>query len=29
MHHALNQLSEVAPDWVRHHAPLAWYERYV
>lgn len=28
MHHALNQLSEAAPDWVRQHAPLAWYERY-
>jgi transposase len=28
MQHALNQLSEAAPDWVRQHVPLAWYERY-
>jgi transposase len=28
MHHALNQLSEAAPDWVRGWAPLEWYERY-
>lgn len=28
MHHALHQLSEAAPNWVRYHAPLAWYERY-
>jgi Transposase DDE domain len=28
MHHALNQLSEAAPDWVRRWAPLEWYERY-
>jgi transposase len=28
MHHALNELSEVAPQWVQAWAPLAWYERY-
>jgi transposase len=28
MHHALNQLSEAAPEWVREWAPLEWYERY-
>jgi transposase len=28
MHHALNQLSEAAPEWVRRWAPLEWYERY-
>ncbi len=28
MHHALNQLSEAAPDWVQEWAPLEWYERY-
>jgi transposase len=28
MHHALNELSEVAPQWVQAWAPLEWYERY-
>jgi transposase len=28
MHHALNQLSEAGPGWVRQHVPLAWYDRY-
>ena len=28
MHHALNQLSEMAPEWVQERAPLEWYERY-
>jgi transposase len=28
MHHALNQLSEAAPQWVQRWAPLTWYERY-
>jgi len=28
MHHALNELSEVAPQWVQERAPLEWYERY-
>ena len=28
MHHALNDLSEVAPQWVQAWAPLEWYERY-
>jgi transposase len=28
MHHALNQLSEADPGWVRQHVPLAWYDRY-
>jgi transposase len=28
MHHALNQLSEADPAWVRQHVPLAWYDRY-
>jgi transposase len=25
---ALNQLSDVAPAWVQHHVPPAWYTRY-
>jgi transposase len=28
MHHALNELSEVAPQWVQAWTPLEWYERY-
>src|SRR5688500_12653934 len=28
MHAALNQLSDVAPAWVRQHVPPAWYTRY-
>ena len=28
MHYALNELSEVAPQWVQERAPLEWYERY-
>jgi transposase len=28
MHYALNQLSDVAPAWVRQHVPPAWYTRY-
>src|SRR5687768_2161717 len=28
MHHTLNELSEVAPQWVQVWAPLEWYERY-
>ena len=28
MHHALNQLSEADPGWVRQHVPLVWYDRY-
>jgi transposase len=28
MHHALNQLSEAEPAWVRQHVPPAWYDRY-
>jgi transposase len=28
MHHALNQLSEADPAWVRQHVPPAWYDRY-
>lgn len=28
MHSALNQLSDVAPAWVRQQVPLAWYTRY-
>ncbi len=28
MHYALNQLSDVAPAWVRQHMPLEWYPRY-
>jgi transposase len=28
MHWALNQLSDVAPAWVQHHVPPAWYTRY-
>ncbi len=28
MHSALNQLSQAAAEWVRHWAPLEWYERY-
>ncbi len=28
IHHALNQLSQAAADWVRQWAPLEWYERY-
>src|ERR671922_2937991 len=28
MHDALNQLSDVAPGWVRQQVPPAWYTRY-
>jgi hypothetical protein len=28
MHWALNQLSDVAPDWVQQHLPLEWFPRY-
>jgi transposase len=28
MHYALNQLSDVAPAWVRQQVPPAWYTRY-
>src|SRR5918992_5046198 len=28
MRHALNQLSDVAPAWVRQHVPPTWYTRY-
>ena len=28
MHWALNQLSDVAPAWVQHQVPPAWYTRY-
>jgi transposase len=28
MHSALNQLSDVAPTWVRQQVPPAWYTRY-
>jgi transposase len=28
MHYALNQLSDVAPAWVRQEVPLEWYTRY-
>jgi transposase len=28
MHYALNQLSDVAPAWVRQQMPPAWYTRY-
>jgi transposase len=28
MHYALNQLSDVAPTWVRQQVPPAWYTRY-
>jgi transposase len=28
MHYALNQLSDVAPAWVRPQVPPAWYTRY-
>jgi transposase len=28
MHHALNQLSEVDPAWVRQWVPREWYDRY-
>jgi hypothetical protein len=28
MHDALNQLSDVAPAWVRQQVPPAWYTRY-
>jgi transposase len=28
MHWALNQLSDVAPAWVRQHVPPTWYTRY-
>jgi transposase len=28
MHDALNQLSDVAPAWVRHQVPPEWYTRY-
>jgi transposase len=28
MHHALNQLSEVDPAWVRQWVPREWYNRY-
>jgi transposase len=28
MHYALNQLSDVAPAWVRQHVPPVWYTRY-
>jgi transposase len=28
MHYALNQLSDVAPAWVRQQVPLEWYHRY-
>jgi hypothetical protein len=28
MHHALNQLSEAAPQWVQRWAPREWYARY-
>jgi transposase len=28
MHWALNQLSNVAPAWVQHQVPPAWYTRY-
>jgi transposase len=28
MHYALNQLSDVAPAWVRQQVPLDWYSRY-
>ena len=28
MHYALNQLSDVAPTWVRQEVPPAWYTRY-
>jgi transposase len=28
MHHARNQLSDVAPAWVQQHVPLDWYPRY-
>jgi transposase len=28
MHHALNQLSEAAAEWVRAWVPLDWYARY-
>ena len=28
MHHALNQLGEADPAWVRQQVPLAWYDRY-
>src|ERR671914_2859069 len=28
MHDALNQLSDVAPAWVRQHVPPTWYTRY-
>jgi transposase len=27
-HHALNQLGEAEPAWVRQPVPLAWYDRY-
>ena len=29
LRHALNCLAEVAPEWVRAHAPMAWSERYM
>jgi transposase len=28
MHHALNQLSDVAPAWVQQHVSLDWHPRY-
>jgi transposase len=28
MHYALNQLSDLAPAWVRQHVPPTWYTRY-
>jgi transposase len=28
MHYALNQLSDMAPTWVRQQVPPAWYTRY-
>jgi transposase len=28
MRWALNTLTQVAPEWVREQAPIAWYERY-